>query len=154
MADRLGDRRQTRSRSRVVDETPGSTNQTVEADQDPETGPVIRGRRSSRRISNQANIRDSSKSDSKSKSKREKRSRNSNSQGEPGPSSTEVSRTTKSRRVRSVFQMTVINYSSFYDCKIESLHPFASQGIAVKLFFSEQFDWFLPHRFDWFLPHR
>ena len=109
MADRLGDRRQTRSRSRVVDETPGSTNQTVESDQDPETSPVIRGRRSSRRISNQANIGDSSKSDSKSKSKREKRSRNSNSQGEPGPSSesSEVSRTTKSRRVRSVFQITL-----------------------------------------------
>ena len=110
MADRLGDRRQTRSRSRVVDETPGSTNQTVEPDQDPETSPVIRGRRSSRRISNQENIRDSSKSDSKSKSKREKRSRNSNSQGEPGPSSesTEVSRTTKSRRVRFVFQITLL----------------------------------------------
>ena len=145
MADRLGDRRQTRSRSRVVDETPGSTNQTVELDQDPETSPVIRGRRSSRRISNQANTRDSSKSDSKSRSKREKRSRTSNSQGEPGPSSeaSDVSRTTKSRRVRFVFRVTIIDSTSFYDAYLVF---FVSQGIVAKLFSSEWSDWFLPHR--------
>jgi len=116
MADRLGDRRQTRSRSRIVDETPGSTNQTVEPDQDPEKSPVIRGRRSSRRTSNQANIRDSSKSDSKSKSKREKRSRTSNSQGEPGPSSesSDTSRTTKSRRVSASADTDTMNDSIDY----------------------------------------
>ena len=132
MADRLGDRRQTRSRSRIVDETPGSTNQTVEPDQDPENSPVIRGRRSSRRTSNQANIRDSSKSDSKSKSKREKRSRTSNSQGEPGPSteSSDTSRTTKSRRVRFVSRITTghfmyVGWGPFI---------FVSQGIVPNCF--------------------
>ena len=103
MADRLGDRRQTRSRSRAVNEEPGSTNEPGEDSTD-ETSPVISRRRSSRRTSARTNAHDTSKTDSKSKTKREKRSRTSNSQGEPGPSSvtSDVSRNTKSRRVRFV----------------------------------------------------
>ena len=106
MADRLGDRRQTRSRSRALDEQPGPTNEMVEPGEDSTDGtsPVISRRRSSRRTSTRTNTNDTSKTDSKSKTKREKRSRTSNSQGEPGPSSvtSDVSRNTKSRRVRFV----------------------------------------------------
>ena len=103
MADRLGDRRQTRSRSRAVNEEPCSTNEPGEDSTD-ETSPVISRRRSSRRTSTRTNAHDTSKTDSKSKTKREKRSRTSNSQGEPGPSSvtSDVTRNTKSRRVRFV----------------------------------------------------
>ena len=99
----MADRRQTRSRSRAVDEEPGLTNQAVEPDVDLETSPVRSVRRSSRRTSTRTKTNETSKSDSKSK--REKRSRTSNPHDEPGPSSvaSPASRTTKSRRVRFVF---------------------------------------------------